>query len=280
MLQARRPRPPLDACVSVLWSVSAARGPRMLQHVLPTGTAQVVINLADDRTRGYDESRGFAISETSGSLLCGPGTRYAIIDTDEQYDVVVACFTPGGLTSIVAPSAGEFANTDVPLDALWGDRIVDRLRTQLLEAHTPNARLDVLEAALMAAWRDRPLHPAVACALEAFACRPALATVGDAVSAAGVSARHLIDRFTAQVGLTPKRFCRVRRFQRAIALAHKGVAEDWAAIAADCGFSDQPHLIHEFHDFAGLTPSAYLTQRTVHRNHVTCSQSSHAPAGR
>ena len=126
----------------------------------------------------------------------------------------------------------------------------------------------MLEAALIAHWREASLHPAVASALHAFARRPAVTTVGDAVAAAGVSARHLIDRFTAQVGLTPKRFCRVRRFQRAIALAHRGAAEDWAAIAADCGFSDQPHLIHEFHAFAGLPPSAYLDHRTPHRNHV------------
>jgi AraC-like DNA-binding protein len=248
--------------------VTSTPGPRLLERVLPTGTAQVVLNLAENRTRGYDESRALAMRESSGSLLCGPSSRYGVIDTDEQYDVVGACIAPGGLPSLVSPRAEEFADTDVPLDALWGDRTIDRLRTRLLEAATADARLDVLEDALLSAWRDRPMHPAVACALDAFARRPAVTTVGDAVEAAGVSARHLIDRFTAQIGLTPKRFCRVRRFQRAIALAHRGAPEDWATIAADCGFSDQPHLIHEFHAFAGLPPSAYLDQRTRHRNHV------------
>jgi AraC-like DNA-binding protein len=269
VFQARRPRPPLDACVTVLWTVTATRGPRLLERVLPTGTAQIVINLAEDRTRAYDASRGFAVSENAGSLLCGPASRYGIIDTDEQRDIVGACVAPGGLPSIVRPQAGEFADTDVPLDALWGARAIDRLRLQLLEATTPAARLDVLENALVAAWHERPLHPAVACALETFARRPTLTTVREAATAAGVSARHFIDRFTAQVGLTPKRFCRVRRFQRAIALAHHGTCEDWATIAADCGFADQSHMVHEFKDFAGLPPSAYLTRRTAHRNHVT-----------
>jgi AraC-like DNA-binding protein len=200
--------------------------------------------------------------------VCGPSTRYGVIDTDEQYDVVGACIAPGGLPALMAPSASEFAEADTPLDALWGARAVDRLRTCLLEARTADARLDVLEEALRARWREKALHPAVACALHAFARRPAVTTVGDAVAAAGVSARHLIDRFTSQVGLTPKRFCRVRRFQRAIALADRGSIEDWAAIAADCGFSDQPHLIREFRAFAGLPPSAYLAHRTPHRNHV------------
>jgi AraC-like DNA-binding protein len=253
-------------------------GPRLLERVLPSGMAQVVINLAENRTRGYDESRGFALRESSGSLLCGPSTRYGIIDTDEQWDVVGACVTPGGLPSLVSSRAEAFADAEVPLDALWGDRTIDRLRTRLLEARTPDARLDVLEAALARQWRDQALHPAVACALDAFARRPAVTTVADAVDAAGVSARHLIDRFSAQVGLTPKRFCRVRRFQRAVALAHRGALEDWAMIAADCGFSDQSHLIHEFRAFAGLPPTTYLDARTPHRNHVRFFHTDGTPA--
>ena len=278
MFHARRPRPPLDGCLSVLWTVQATPGPRLLERVLPSGLAQVVINLAEDRTRGYDESRRFAPQEASGSLLCGPSTRYGIIDTDEQWNVVGACVAPGGLPSLVSAHAGDFADAEVPLDALWGDRTVDRLRARLLEAPTLDARLDVLEAALAEQWRDQALHPAVACALDAFARRPAVTTVGDVVEAAGVSARHLIDRFNAQVGLTPKRFCRVRRFQRAVALAHRGAAEDWATIAADCGFSDQSHLIHEFRAFAGVAPTAYLGSRTSHRNHVRFFHADGTPA--
>ena len=253
----------------MLWTVKAAPGPSLLERVLPTGTAQIVINLAENRCRSYDASRGLGIIESPGSLLCGPRSGYGIIDTDEQCDVVGACIAPGGVPALLAPSASELAEADTPLDALWGARVVDRLRTRLLEAGTAAARLDAREEALRARWREMPLHPAVVCALHAFAHRPAVTTVGEAVAAAGVSARHLIDRFTAQVGLTPKRFCRVRRFQRAIALADRGRVEDWAAIAADCGFSDQPHLIHEFRAFAGLPPSAYLAHRTRHRNHVT-----------
>lgn len=240
----------------------------MLERVLPSGMAQLVINLAEDRTRSYDETRGFARADMAGSVISGASSRYTIIDTDEQCDVVGACFAPAGMPALLRPDADELSDADVPLDALWGTRSIDRLRTQLQEAASPDRRLDVLEQALAAHWRERPVHPAVACALALFARHPAVATVGDAVDASGFSARYLIDRFTAQVGLAPKRFCRVRRFQRAITLAHRGALEDWAAIAADCGFADQPHLVHEFRAFAGLPPSSYLARRTAHRNHV------------
>ena len=142
--------------------------------MLPTGTAQVVINLAEDRTRGYDESRGFASASLPVRCSCGPSTRYGIIDTDEQYDVVGACIAPGGLPSLLAPRAAEFAETDVPLDALWGTRAIDRLRSRLLEARTPDARLDVLEAALIATngAATRCIPPSRARSTRSRAARP------------------------------------------------------------------------------------------------------------
>ncbi|MCC6165097.1 MAG: helix-turn-helix domain-containing protein [Acidobacteria bacterium] len=60
----------------------------------------------------------------------------------------------------------------------------------------------------------------------------------------------------------------MRRFQLALARAARGTPDDWAAIAADCGFADQPHLMRECHAFAGMLPSAYLDRRAVHHTHV------------
>jgi AraC-like DNA-binding protein len=65
------------------------------------------------------------------------------------------------------------------------------------------------------------------------------------------------------VGLTPKLTSRIFRFQRALAAAN-GVqtTPDWSDLAVDCGYYDQAHLIHEFQQLAGLTPSDYLRSRT------------------
>jgi AraC-like DNA-binding protein len=84
----------------------------------------------------------------------------------------------------------------------------------------------------------------------------------------GLSARRFIDVFGGEVGLTPKLFCRVRRFQKVLRGVAHGRRADWAAVAADCGYFDQAHFIHDFRAFSGLSPTAYLTQRTEHLNHV------------
>jgi len=84
----------------------------------------------------------------------------------------------------------------------------------------------------------------------------------------GISHRRFIEVFHRAVGLTPKRFCRIRRFQRVLREAHQAPAIRWTDVAAMCGYSDQAHLIHDFRAFSGLTPAEYTARRTRHQNHT------------
>ena len=87
---------------------------------------------------------------------------------------------------------------------------------------------------------------------------PAISEIADGI---GISSRRFIQLFSDQVGLTPKVFCRVRRFQQALHKVNGGGAIDWADLAAACGYFDQAHFIHDFRAFAGITPTAYLAAR-------------------
>ncbi len=83
-----------------------------------------------------------------------------------------------------------------------------------------------------------------------------------------LSPKRFIQVFSEEVGLTPKLFCRVRRFQEVLRLIEKGQHIEWAEIALTCGYFDQAHCIHDFRAFSGLNPTTYLTHRGEHRNHV------------
>ncbi len=109
-------------------------------------------------------------------------------------------------------------------------------------------------------------HPAVSFGIQQL--RGAGQSVAQVVDKAGFSQRRFIQLFDEQVGLTPKLFCRVSRFQRVVQIAHGAAQIDWADLALDCGYYDQAHFIHDFQSFAGITPGTYLQQRTQHLNHV------------
>ncbi|SFO91006.1 Helix-turn-helix domain-containing protein [Mesorhizobium sp. NFR06] len=70
----------------------------------------------------------------------------------------------------------------------------------------------------------------------------------------GWSRKHLAAKFTDAIGIGPKTLSRIVRFNRALSLS-KRQGDDWAGIAADCGYADQAHLVREFRQLAGETPT-------------------------
>jgi AraC-like DNA-binding protein len=75
----------------------------------------------------------------------------------------------------------------------------------------------------------------------------------------GWSRRHLATVTNRELGLAPKALARVLRFGRAYAMRDRAATQGWAAVAAECGYYDQAHLIRDFHAFAGTTPSASVS---------------------
>jgi AraC-like DNA-binding protein len=169
--------------------------------------------------------------------------------------------------------AHETNDVDLPLDVLWGRGRTAVLRERLLESESLEAKLNALEVVLQEARAPRMLHPAVTFALAAFDRWPATTSIAAVTDAIGMSAKRFIERFKVEVGTTPKRYCRIRRFQRAVTLAHRGPVVDWTRVALDCGYFDQSHFIHDFRSFAGLTPTEYDAARTSFQNHVKFLQS-------
>jgi AraC-like DNA-binding protein len=269
----RVPRQPLDAFVASIWVFRASPRPFALERVLPTGAAQLIVNLKEDRTRLYDPERPDRVASTSGTILSGVQTRFQIIDTSEQEYVAGVAFRPGGTAAFLRVPAHATRDADTPLAELWGRQRTAGLREQLLDRNDPEAQLDAIEKALREKLRPDAVHPTIAFALAAFHRVPLTTNIGAVADATGMSAKRFIERFKAQVGVSPKRYCRIRRFQRSVARAHRGHPVDWAQVALDCGYYDQAHFIHEFRAFAGLTPTDYQASRTAFQNHVKFLQS-------
>jgi AraC-like DNA-binding protein len=147
------------------------------------------------------------------------------------------------------------------------------LRNQLLEAGAPEAKLRILEKTLLAqAAGSLTPHPALDYAPQEFRKLPNLRTISSVTDRIALSKRRFIQVFDERVGLTPKLFFRVQRFQGVLRLLTSGEHLEWADLAVDCGYFDQAHFIHDFTSFCGLNPSAYVNHRTEHLNHVRLAE--------
>jgi AraC-like DNA-binding protein len=265
---ARTPAPPLSQSVQSLWLYSGYRPRHRLERVLPSGTVDLVINLRDDKLSCYDLDDLTRVETVRGPILAGPREGFAVIDTSEQFEMIGAHFHPGGAASILGLPVSELQGRDVSLQNCWG-AAASELRDALATARTPELRLSILERALLQQFRpERRLHRAVRAALPRLELPDSPTKLGTLAAELGMSSRYFIATFREQVGLTPKAYGRIRRFQAALRRIHGKREIDWVTTALECGYYDQSHFIRDFRSFSGITPGAYEKLQGEHMNHV------------
>jgi AraC-like DNA-binding protein len=263
------PKPSLSKFVDQFWLYEGVpRQTHFHERLMPDGSVELVINLAEDQACIYDRENYSKFERFPGSIVAGPHSNFFVIDTAQQASVLGIHFKPGGAFPFFKLPLDELWNSHVSLADLWGAD-AGILRECLLAAPTPEAKLLTLEKYLLAhALKPLDRHPAVRFALAQFHGLHPPRTIGEVTNQIGLSSRHFIQLFSGEVGLTPKLFCRVRRFQQVLQLLHTGRDCNWVDIAADCGYFDQAHFIHDFKAFSGINPSTYMVSKTEHQNHV------------
>jgi AraC-like DNA-binding protein len=215
------PASPLDSFIEDFWFYDGDRPAHLKERIVPSGTAELVINLRDNEFRIYDRVRRGLCERFSGAIVSGPYERFFVIDTAEDTAVLGVHFKPGAAFPFFNLPVSELVDNHMDLETLWG-RSVRELRERLRAATTPTQKFRILEAALRGRLSGFCIqHGAVRFALDALS-RFSSTTVRDVTERVGLSQRRFIEVFKAEVGLTPKLFHRVQRFQRILALARRG----------------------------------------------------------
>jgi len=200
-----------------------------------------------------------AVDRLSGVVVSGIHSGAFSIDAMQHAAMMGVHFKPAGASAVLGVPLQEFADTHVDLAVLWSDGAIRELRERLCTATTPHARFNLLERALIERLLTsrRRLHPVVPFAIECFGPDGSGASVRDVTRRSGLSHRRFLTIFRSEVGLPPKAFCRILRFQHVHGIAQRMGQINWADLALTCGFYDQAHLTNEFRRLSGLTPTEY-----------------------
>ena len=254
----RKPSAALAGCIETLWYACVPILPYQRELVLPGGKIQFVISLAADH---LTDCTAKGDVEIAPSLLVGARTSAELIATRDMKKLAGVVFRPGGLGPWLRERADLFYGQSQSLSDLWPmEPVRERLRDL-----APEAALRVLDETLCerAAGRERRSH-----VLQALRSLRSL-SVRETARALGISERRLRTVFSEDVGLSPKQWSRVRRFQRAVRALHQGDDMRWAELAVACGYADQSHFSREFRNFSGIDPTTYSAARGRWQNHVT-----------
>jgi AraC-like DNA-binding protein len=274
----RIPASPLSRFVQLLWYARVPVAEHRYERILPTGCTQIILNLERDCLHDCprDCLDGAPDQPVAPALVVGGRSTYEIVAASDMVSLIGISFKPGGFAAFAGDAVDRFSNLSIPLDAAWGAASV-ALRNRLRETDDIRTRFRIIEAFLIErlAACTRPQADArrqlVEFALSSFGAAPALSTVRQVACSTGLSERRFSQVFREEVGLSPKVWCRIQRFQRAVRMLHAGADVPWAELALDCGFYDQSHFANEFRAFSGVDATTYSANRTRWENHIAVS---------
>jgi AraC-like DNA-binding protein len=204
---------------------------------------------------GTDRTLGaFVVGNQSGPSLTQLGGH--------QHGVQVE-LSAGAALKLLGP-VGQLNNAAVPIEEVlgrWAVRLVERLG----DAATWEERFTLLDGVFSAL--DIPdgggMSPEVSWLRRQLAASGGRARVEPLMDETGWSRRLVTERFRRQLGLAPKAYARIVRFQRAVVLL-QGVrhGHTLADVAIESGYYDQSHLTRDFVALAGCTPTALMAEQT------------------
>lgn len=270
--EEHRPAPSLARHVQCYWflagagagagagAVAGAAGRAPLQPIVPDGRMELILNLSDRFLRhGCDAS----VERQAATLLAGQITRRVVVEPSGAVDLVGVRFRSDGAAALLRLPLGELRDQIVEpavVPSPLGRDLPDRLH----EAPDRTARVQILDRHLMrlrvaTAEPDRLVAAAVAHLRRSNGRLPVRAVT----SALGTTERTLERRFQAAVGIGPKLFARIARFQHAFHQLGQCDSGDWTGVAYRAGYYDQAHLIRDFRAFAGTSPSRFFAGQTT-----------------
>ena len=284
LLHLHKPAPPLDAFVEVVIYFEGYNPGHTKEKLLPDGAVEIIVDLTDAPKKLYHRDDFTRARDFRGAWISGMRRDWIVIEAQPGASMAVIRFRPGGAFPFLGFAVEGITDTVDHLDDVLG-RATRQLRERILAAPTVDTRMAAIEAWLLERAGGRLESNPVIEYLAGRLFAPAGIRITDVVDEIGYSQRHVLSLFRRWVGLSPKQYGRIRRFQQVLTSVAQGApavdletasllrapspAEpDWAEVAAAHGYYDQSHLIHDFKEFAGLTPRAYVSAYSGHENYL------------
>jgi AraC-like DNA-binding protein len=259
--QINRPTVRAEWPVAGAWGITAARCTIAIEAKLPDTGIEIYFNLGPNGRSVLDASDKARSSHRNAWVVGPHGDVLRFAKELVDCDIIGVRLEAGSAPSMLGVPAEEIRDSVVDLDHFWGSDITE-LADSLHEARDISTRLRIVERTmarrLLRHGAVDPVASAVCAALRDVGGQ----SVSRIATRFGITHRRVISLARELVGFSPATFRCIHRFRHVVSEIHSRDDHSWARIAADAGYCDQPHLIHEFRRLCGLTPAQYAAQRS------------------
>jgi len=227
---------------------------------LPSGDVILIVNLGAPLQVCHPRETTLSFGRGDG-FVAGLHDTYAITEAVGAQRGIEVRLTPIGAYLFLGLPMHAVANRTVRLEDVIGSaarELADRIEA----APSWDACFDLLDARIGArVAAARAPSAGVAHAWSRLLDTGGRLEIGALADEVGCSRKHLIALFRNQIGLPPKTVARIARFSRAVHQLGGPLGARWAEVAHESGYYDQAHLIRDFRQFTGTTPTDFLRRR-------------------
>ena len=252
------PSPALASYIKCFWTLLDEAEPKGLprEKIMPDGCMELIFH-AGAPFRQFRPDGSFELQPRC--FLYGQISEYIEIGPSGKSDITAVRFYPFGVYPVLHGPVQVLAGRLVTAAALFGAG-GELLEQQLSASGSAAERLDILRQFLEARVQqgpepDRVVQETVRLITEASG----QVLIEELAAQQQLSTRQLERKFTAQVGLSPKKYARIVRFQSIFRLLQTQQAGTLTQVAYQAGYYDQAHFIKDFRKFSGLNPRDFFT---------------------
>ncbi len=245
-----QPEPSLTSVVECFWTAEDSASDPHVQKIVPDGFTEIIFHFGDPYLIKLKDQW----EQQPLSLLAGQLNKYFFLQNSGVSSILGIKLKPTAVTALFDLNMKKLTDQVVDLRK-WipSNKVV---ADEQFRGITMADRIDVVSTWLKKVCDKKqiedPVHGVVAKILD----RRGMATVTEMVQWARISERQLQNQFNYFVGLSPKRYARILRFNYIFELIQER-GRMWTDVAYEAAYYDQSHFIRNFRDFTGENPAAY-----------------------
>ncbi|WP_300301811.1 AraC family transcriptional regulator [uncultured Muribaculum sp.] len=187
--------------------------------------------------------------------ISGQANFPAHITSGGDTEMIVAVFYPHTIGMFIGTPPSAFYNSEISGFDI-GNKSLNELASRIFDCENTTQSIEIIERWLLAKlkYRHDTLNlKRMGAAVSSLMRNPAL-QAKELADSVYLSSKQFGRIFNTYVGMMPKEYARIARFQKSMWLLQNH-CQDYADIAYCCGYSDQSHFIRDFRQFSGTTPS-------------------------
>lgn len=230
-----------------------------IERVVPTGHIFILFEL-DGLTRNTFDNDTLKPNNTFTKVwVSGMQKNHISISVHQKSEMFVIQFKPFGAYPFFHCPIHELNERIVSAEKIFGDKILE-LREDILSKRTSEEKFKTAEKWLVDKFhQDKIPSTELLSVLKKLQTEPVV-NHAKIVASYSKTQKHLIDQFKKYIGLTPKYYQRILRFNEILKQIHQSEKIEWSQVAYQCEYADQSHFIKEFKHFSGINPQKFIQQ--------------------